>query len=187
MTTWKRGRVLLRRIQQDSSLPIDLLLKDFDRKPIPRVPGTAVFLTSNLEAGAPPVMLHHLKHNKVLHERVILASLVTEDVPTVEDTERFQVTDLPHNFHVVVAHYGFMESPDVPRLLELLNERGVPVRLLETSFYLGRETILPTGKTRFARWRKRLFIYLSRNAQSAATFFNLPPNRVVELGAQIQL
>jgi KUP system potassium uptake protein len=186
LSTWKRGRLLLISIQRESALPLELLIKDFEKRPIARVPGTAVFMTSDV-TGVPPVMLHHLKHNKVLHERVLVMSVSTEEVPSVPDDQRIDLRDLPQGFHVVTAHYGFMESPDVPRLLHLLSERGLQIRVAETSFYLGRETILPTGNSHFALWRKRLFILLSRNAQSAAAFFNLPPNRVVELGAQIQL
>jgi KUP system potassium uptake protein len=186
MTTWKRGRSLLSAIQREGTLPLDLLIQDLGKRGIARVPGTAVFMTSDV-GGAPPVMLHHLKHNKMLHERVILMSIQTEEVPVVADANRLERSDLPLGFHVVTAHYGFMESPDVPKLLQLLTEQGLRVRVADTSFYLGRETILASGTSKFARWRKRLFILLSRNAQSAATFFNLPPNRVVELGAQIQL
>ena len=186
LSTWKRGRLLLTTIQHEGALPLELLIKDLEKRPIVRVPGTAVFMTSDV-TGVPPVMLHHLKHNKMLHERVLIMSVGTEEVPSVPDDERIELRDLSLGFHVVVAHYGFMESPDVPHLLHLLSGRGLQIKVAETSFYLGRETILPTGTTELAPWRKRLFILMSRNAQSAATFFNLPPNRVVELGAQIQL
>ena len=186
MTTWKLGRNALTAIQKEGALPLELLIKDIEKRGITRVPGTAVFMTSSV-GGTPPVMLHHLKHNKVLHERVILMSIQTSEVPTVPEEERLEYTAMPLGFHVVVAHYGFMESPDVPRLLHLLASRGLETRISDTSFYLGRETILASGHSKLSLWRKRLFILLSRNAQSAATFFNLPANRVVELGAQIQL
>jgi KUP system potassium uptake protein len=150
-----------------------------------RVPGTAVFMTSDPE-GIPPVLLHHLKHNKVLHERVLLMSVVTEAVPRVPDAERATLRELGQGFHQVSARYGFMETPDVPALLRGMEEHGLTVKLPETSFYLGRETLIITPRKTMAMWRKRIFAILTRNARSATAFFGLPPGRVVELGAQIQ-
>jgi KUP system potassium uptake protein len=149
-----------------------------------------VFLTSN-QVAAPPVLLHHLKHNKVLHERVLLVSLTSEDFPNVTDAERVTVRDIGAGFFQVIGRYGFMEKPDVPKLLASLatlpaGER-LDVKPMETTFYLGRETLLPGGPSTMWGWRKRLFIFMSRNAQTASQFFGLPPNRVVEMGAQIQL
>ncbi len=194
MATWKRGRVLLVRIMEENSLPIDLFLNDVAKRIPQRVPGTAVFMTSQT-GGAPAVLLHHVKHNKVLHEQVILMSVKTEDIPHLPDDDRIEFTDLGQKFYLVIGRYGFMESPDVPELLRQLQSFGVAIRPLETTYYLGRETLIATpsrrgpGKEtlpRLALWRKKLFILMSRNAQSATTFFNLPPNRVVEMGAQIQ-
>ncbi len=201
MTTWNRGRARLTAIVRESTLPMDLFLADVGRRKPHRVPGTAVFLTSQ-SSGAPPVLLHHLKHNKVLHEKVILMSVVTEEIPQVDEDDRVECRELGDGFYEVVAHYGFMESPDVPAVLQALgvasgNGRPVAVKALDTSFYLGRETLIVTrgspkdaplgdGVARMSRWRKRLFVLMTRNARSATTFFGLPPNRVVELGAQIQ-
>jgi len=186
MTTWKRGRVLLSSILRRSSLPLDLFLRDVgNRKPV-RVPGTAVFMTSDPE-GTPVVMLHHLKHNKVLHEQVMLMSIISVEVPEVPDEERVEVERLPENFVRVVARYGFMETPNVPEILEYCEESGIAhLRPHEISFFLGRERLIPTGSARMARWRKKLFGIMSRNAQGATEFFQIPPNRVVELGAQIE-
>jgi KUP system potassium uptake protein len=190
MSTWKRGRDRLSQISNENTLPIELFLADITRRKPVRVPGVAIFLTS-VEGGAPPVLLHHLKHNKVLHERVVLMSVRTEEIPVVDEDDRVRCTELGEGFYQVSAKYGFMETPDVPSALRLLGAPGAlhPVQLkpMEASFFLGRETIIPTGKGWMARWRKRLFTVMARNAQSAAAFFNLPPNRVVELGAQIQL
>ena len=133
------------------------------------------------------MMLHHLKHNGVLKERVIFLSLRVEEVPTVDPGARIDYTDLGRGFHRVIAHYGFMESPDVPALLPELARFGVVTSPMQTSFFLARETLLASGEGNLAPWRKRLFILMSRNAQSASTFFNLPPNRVVEMGGQIQI
>jgi KUP system potassium uptake protein len=208
MSTWKKGRVRLIDIVRENTLPMDLFLDDIRRRQPYRVPGTAVFMTSD-PSGAPPVLLHHLKHNKVLHERVLLMSVTTEEIPQVGDAHRVDCSELGEGFFQVVAHYGFMETPDVPNVLEALgrehsNGKPVPVKLANTSFYLGRETLiatsgskrprastprgdggLPEGR-RMGRLRKKLFILMTRNAQSATAYFGLPANRVVELGAQIQ-
>jgi KUP system potassium uptake protein len=197
MTTWNRGRARLAAIVRENTLPMELFLADVGRRQPHRVPGTAVFLTSDT-SGAPPVLLHHLKHNKVLHERVMLMSVVTEEIPQVDEEDRVECRDLREGFYQVVAQYGFMETPDIPAVLRQLNAagNGKPLKPAETSFYLGRETLIATRKNptpgsvdgvgRMSHWRKRLFILMTRNARSATAFFGLPPNRVVELGAQIQ-
>jgi KUP system potassium uptake protein len=185
MTTWKRGRGIVTGLLRDNSLPIQLFLEDISRRKPPRVPGTAVFLTSD-PGGAPVVLLHHLKHNKVLHERVIVLSIAGEEIPQVHPEDRVELKECGEGFCQVTGRYGFMESPDIPGLLASLEAQGVRARPMETSFYLGRETLLPTGDSKLSYWRKKLFILMARNAQTATSFFNLPPNRVVELGAQIQ-
>ena len=194
MSTWKLGRRRLAQIMEDVSLPIELFLADFGPK-AHRVPGTAVFMT-RFAGGAPPVLLHHVKHNKVLHEQVVLMSVKTEEVPYVPEEERIEFRDLGQKFYSVTARYGFMESPDVPEVLKGLQARGVSIRPMETTYYLGRETLIATRPKPSAKpdrlpplsmWRKRLFVILNRNAQSAMTFFNIPANRVVEMGAQIQI
>jgi len=186
MTTWKSGRGILNSITRRASLPLDLLLEDIGRKAPTRVPGTAVFMTSD-NTGAPVVLMHHLKHNKALHERVILLSVNTAKTPDVSDDSRVTVTPLEHGFYRVTATFGFMEQPSVPEVLRLCERHGLNVRLGSTSFYLGSERLIPTGREKLARWRKKLFIVMSRNAQSATEYFQIPPNRVVELGAQIEL
>jgi KUP system potassium uptake protein len=197
MTTWNRGRARLAAIVRENTLPMDLFLADVSRRRPHRVPGTAVFLTS-YTSGAPPVLLHHLKHNKVLHERVMLMSVVTEEIPQVDQEERVECQEMGEGFYQVIARYGFMETPDIPAVLRQLTTsgNGKPVKPAETSFYLGRETLIANrkepspgtvdGTARMSHWRKRLFILMTRNARSATAFFGLPPNRVVELGAQIQ-
>jgi KUP system potassium uptake protein len=191
LATWKRGRQALAKMLREAALPLDLFLGEIARKDPHRVPGTAVFMTSSVGT-APPVMLHHLKHNKMLHERVVLVSVLTEEVPFVPERERITSRALGSGFFQVIGRYGFMETPSIPLLLELLAAQRAPnvaleLKPLETTYYLGRETLLPGGGSTMAGWRKRLFIIMARNSQSASSFFGLPPNRVVEMGAQIQL
>jgi KUP system potassium uptake protein len=206
MSTWKKGRAMLNEVLNAGSLPMDLFLDDVGRRKTLRVPGTAIFMTSSA-VGVPVVLLHHLKHNKVLHEHVILMSIVTEEVPEVSGEERITVEKLEHSFYRVEARYGFMESPDMPEVLSLARTHGVRARVQDTTFFLGRERIIisgsrwdrapkrgvrrvPEGTVRrisMARWRKKLFVVMAQNARSATEFFAIPPNRVVELGAQVEL
>jgi KUP system potassium uptake protein len=185
MTTWKRGREALGKFMADATLPLDVFLLDLTTNPIHRISGTGVFMTSNPN-GVPPVLLHHVKHNRVLHENVILLSVQTKTVPEVPNAERVTVTKLEQGFFQVKAQYGFMESPNVPELLKRTGGQ-FPIGEHEVTYYLGRETLLTTGSSTLATWRKRIFSLMSRNAQPATAFFNIPPNRVVELGTQVQL
>jgi KUP system potassium uptake protein len=208
MSTWKKGRARLSEIVLENTLPIDIFLADISKRKPVRVPGIAVFLTS-VRGGAPPVLLHHLKHNKVLHDRVILLSVISQEIPQVANTDRISYRDLGEGFCEVIANYGFMETPDIPEMLQSLrlakdDGREIQIDVKSTSFYLGRETLIPVDRKKkkgtaapasstdgthtrvMGKWRKKLFIFMTRNAQSATAFFGLPPNRVVELGAQIQ-
>jgi len=195
MTTWRKGRQIVTSQLQSGALPLELVIEDVERRHLHRVPGTAVFMTSD-PVGAPPVLLHHLKHNKVLHERVVMMSLINHLVPQVPPEEKVEVTPRDGGFYTVVGHYGFMETPDVPALIARLAEHGLVLKMPETTFYLGRETIIPVKRhmsigqwlrRRMPTWRKRVYIVLANNARPANAFFNLPPNRVVEMGAQIQI
>lgn len=191
MTTWKRGRAILTERMQDISLPMDVFLDDIGSNPRARVPGTAVFMTSE-SLGVPVVLLHHLKHNKVLHETVIILSIRTADVPETLRHERVNIEALAHGFFRVIATYGFMESPDVKEILQRCRDTGIAARPLDTSYYLGREQLIPRrgpwkkGGMSMNLVRKKIFAVMSRNARSATEYFQLPPNRVVELGTQIE-
>jgi KUP system potassium uptake protein len=185
MTTWKAGRELLAGILKQGTMPMELLLDDLERRRVPRVAGTAVFMTSTT-GGAPLVLLHHLKHNRVLHDEVILLSVQSADVPEVDSAERVHVHSLGQGFYRVVALFGFMETPNVPAVLARARSAGIRAVPAETSYFLGREQLLPYGASSMARWRKKLFVFMSRNARSATDFFGLPPNRVVELGTQLE-
>jgi KUP system potassium uptake protein len=186
MTTWKTGRGLLANRLYDRLLPVELFLRDIEASQPPRVAGTAVFMTGNA-TGVPPALLHNFKHNRVLHNQVVFLTILTEEVPYVDRQERVEVTPLGNGFFRMVAHYGFMEAPDVRRILAQAKSRGLALDVMNTSFFLGRETLLASRQPGMARWRKYLFALMSRNAQQATSFFHIPPNRVVELGAQIEL
>jgi KUP system potassium uptake protein len=185
MTTWKRGRQLLRELLLSRSMPEEDLLKSIEGSRIPRVPGTAIFMTSEAE-GVPVVLLHHLKHNKVLHERVILLSVQVREFPDVPLDKRLSIEPLSQGFYRAKAYYGFMETPSAAEIAALCTKAGVKAKYMDTTYYLGRERLLPVGPSKMAKWRKKLFAYLARNARSATEFFGIPPNRVVELGAQIE-
>ena len=186
MTTWKLGRKALADAIRAGLLPLDLFFEDVVRTKPSRVPGTAVFMASN-PTGTPPVLLHHFKHNKVLHQTVILLTVESLTVPEVAPERRLEVKHLQEGFHYVTLRYGFSERPDVPAALTLCKDHGLPIELSDTSYYLGRETLLPTGKSSMWRWRKGLFAFISRNARPATAYFGLPPGRVVELGMQVDL
>jgi KUP system potassium uptake protein len=184
MTTWKRGREVLSQRFREQMLPLEDFY-DLLRVEIPaRVPGTAVFMTSSRE-GTPPALLHNFLHNRVVHQHVVLLTIITEDAARVSERERFTQEPLDSGFIRIVAHYGFMEQPDVPKLLA---RAGIVGASLEgTSFFLGRETMIATKRPGMARWRVHVFSFLSKNSQPATRFFNIPPDRVMELGAQIEL
>lgn len=186
MATWFRGRRAVQKELFAGSLPLGMFLTEIERSPPTRVAGTAVFMTSN-PSGTPGSLLHNLKHNKVLHQKVVLLRFALGDTPYVEDAQRIQIESLPHGFYRVTAYFGFMESPDLPSVLNACTEEGLDLNPMKTTFFLGRETILATAKPGMAQWRKRLFSLMSRNAQQATAYFQIPPNRVVELGMQIEI
>lgn len=186
MTTWKRGRELLGKRMRDTALPLDVFLADIQVRVPHRVQGNAVFMSGNSE-GVPHALLHNLKHNKVLHQRNVLLTLVAEEVPHVTDDERLEIIELGQGFIRMIAHHGFMETPHVPTILELAAARGYEYKMNLTTFFLGRETLIASDRKEMAIWREKLFAGMSLNARSATSFFGLPPNRVVEMGAQIEL
>jgi KUP system potassium uptake protein len=186
LTTWKRGRSLLMRRLADDAMPLELFIQSIEASPPTRVPGTAVFLTST-QNRVPHALLHNLKHNKVLHERVVFLTIVTEDIPYVPDEERYEIKPLGCDFFRMVANYGFKDDPDVPELLEDCGRRGFVFDMMETSFFVSRETLIATVTPGMALWREKLFVSMSKNATKASEFFQVPTNRVVELGTQVEL
>jgi KUP system potassium uptake protein len=186
MTTWKKGRALLGQRLSASSFPVDMFLADVAQNPPHRVPGTAVFMSGNAH-GTPLALLHNLKHNKVLHQRVVLLTISTADAPHADPDDRLKVEQLKDGFYRVRAFYGFMEEPNVPEILVECKEHGLEFKDEDTTFFLSRETIIPSDTPGMWLWREKLFAYMSRNAQRATAFFKLPANRVVELGMQIEI
>jgi KUP system potassium uptake protein len=186
MLTWHDGRKLLAKRYEDARVPVEVILNDIEKYKLVRTPGTGAFLSVS-PAGTPITLLHLLKHTESLPQRVILLSMVSANSPFVSKRRRLNLTDLGHGFHRVIATYGFMQTPNIPEILEIATMMGLEVDVYSTTFYVGRETLLSTGEAKMSRWRKGLFAFLSRNAWNVSTYFNIPPNRVVELGSQVEL
>jgi KUP system potassium uptake protein len=186
LSTWKRGRQVLGRRMRETALPLELFLADLEKSKVIRVPGTAVFMTGDTE-GTPHALLHNVKHNHVVHEQVVILTVETSEVPYVPQRERLDVIPQGQGFCRIVARYGFMQDPNVPRALALASTEEFPIEPMRTTYFVGREKLIPAGKSGMARWREGLFAFLSRNAEGATAFFRIPSNRVVELGAQIEL
>jgi len=185
LTTWAKGRRLMIARMNEQSLPIEVFIKSAAASAT-RVPGTAVFMTSSV-SGVPHALLHNLKHNKVLHERVMLLTVRIEDVPYVAEDQRTKTDDYQAGFFRVVLRYGFMEDIDVPAALARIENCGVTCKPMDTSFFLARQTLIASSRPGMAIWREKLFAWMLRNAESAMLFFKLPTNRVVELGSQVEI
>ena len=185
LTTWAKGRKLMIERMREAAMPTGIFIKSAASS-ASRVGGTAVFMTSTAD-GVPHALLHNLKHNKVLHERVVLLTVKIEDVPYVDEGKRVKSEDLGSGFYRVVLRYGFMQDPDVPAALTSHAICGAEFRMMDTSFFLARQTLLPSSRPGMAIWREKLFAWMLRNAESAMEFFKLPTNRVIELGSQVEI
>lgn len=185
LTTWARGRKLMIKRMNEAAMPASIFIKSAAGSAT-RVPGTAVFMTTAPD-GIPHALLHNLKHNKVLHERVMLLTVKIEDVPYVEEKKRFELTNLGGGFFRLIIRYGFMQETDVPAALVKVESCGPEFKMMDTSFFLARQTLLTSDRPGMAIWREKLFAWMLRNAESAMEFFKLPPNRVVELGSQVEI
>jgi KUP system potassium uptake protein len=186
MTTWMRGRQILRARLEEGLVRVDVLLKDVAEKPPVRVRGTAVFLSGTAQH-VPTTFMHNLKHNKVLHEKIVFLTVITEEIPRVPPKERTEVQELGQDFYRMILRYGFMDEVNVPAALAKVKAPGLMFPPMETTYFLGKETVLATGRPGMARWRERLFAAMTRNARDATSFFALPPNRVVELGSRVEI
>lgn len=186
LSTWKRGRALLMGRLKTGAIALEPFIQSMVRHPPARVHGTAVFLTASKE-GVPHALLHNLAHNKVLHERVIFLTVLTQDEPYVPESQRVVIEDLGYDFYRITVRYGFKDEPDIPKALELCGQHGLEFKMMETSFFLSRETIISTGLPGMAHWREQLFISMARNAEGAMSFFRIPTNRVIELGSQVEI
>jgi KUP system potassium uptake protein len=186
MTTWKKGRKLLYSRLSAEAMTVDSFVENMRQSSITTIPGTAIFMTPNADM-TPHALLHSLKHYKSLHERVIILTVETLDIPHVEDALRVIVEKMDDRFYRVKVKFGFMDQPDLSKALQLCASQSLMLDLMDTSFFLGRETLIPKIGSEMAFWREKLFVAMFRNAGSAATYFRLPPNRVVELGSQVVL
>jgi len=185
LTTWSRGRSLMRQHMAEGAIPIEVFTKSAHGSAA-RVPGTAIFMAS-AASGVPSALLHNIKHNKVLHERVVVLTVAIQDVPYVEPNERYEVKDLGNGFYRMTLRFGFLEETDVPAALRQTKMCGAPFEMMHTSFFLSRQTLIASAKPGMAIWREKLFAWMLRNAASAMEFFRLPTNRVVELGSQLEI
>ena len=186
LSTWKRGRQILLQRLQTGAIALEPFVASMIAHPPTRVPGTAVFLSASKE-GVPHALLHNLAHNKVLHERVVFLTVLTEDVPYVTGKKRIQIEEMGRGFYRIYLHFGFQDAPHIPKALLLCKQAGVEFDMMQTSFFLSRETIISTGMPGMAPWREHIFIAMARNAEGAMSFFRIPTNRVIELGSQVEI
>lgn len=186
MMTWRRGRKILHDKMQENTLPLGPFIQSLQLDRPATVPGTAVFMISSPDI-VPHALLHNLKHNKVLHERVVLLTVYTEEIPFVADDQRIEIQKLEGGFCIIKAHYGFKESPDVPALLEQCSKHGLVFNMMDTSFFLSRERLIPAAKPSMPIVFERIFSGMTKNAMNATDFFKIPTNRVVELGTQVEI
>jgi len=186
LTTWAKGRALMRQRLAEAALPLPVFIKSTAAS-VHRVRGTSVFLSTSADV-VPAALLHNLKHNQVLHSRVLILNVKVEDVPHVPPEKRVEIHDAGDGFYRVILHYGFMQEVDVPRDLATIKTCGEPFNMMTTSFFLGRQKLIAAKKGReMALWREKLFAWMLKSSESAMEFFKLPTNRVVELGSQLQI
>jgi KUP system potassium uptake protein len=186
MTTWKKGRTLLYEKMYAHNPPLEVFVARQAAERPTRVEGKAVFMAGGPDV-APPALIQNLRHNKVLHSHITVLTVVTEEVPRMPRDEKVTVEDLGHGFYRIVAHYGFMEEPNVPYILALAREKGLDFELAETGFFLGRERLVADRHPLMPIWREKLFSFMTRNAVGATAFFHIPSEQVVELGSQVEI
>ena len=186
MTTWRLGRRILNQRLAEGALSLDAFVNELGGGRVHRVPGTAIFMSRSFE-GVPTTLLHNIKHNKVVHKNVVLLTVETEETSHLSPEERYEWQELGHGVYRLRLHFGYMEDPDIPETLQKIEGGPVQFNSIATSYFLGRETLIPTKRRGMAIWREHIFAWMMRNASSASVFFNLPANQVIELGAQVEL
>ena len=186
MTTWQKGRRILYEHLKTRSMAVEEFCQKILREPPIRVPGTALYMSGD-PWGIPVPLLHNLKHNKVLHQRVAILTITTREVPVVPKKDRVTIQEVIPNFYRIIVHYGFMETPKMKHILEACRQRDIHFKLEETTFVLGRETILASGHLEMSVWREKLFALMAKNAQRPTAFFKIPPNQVIEVGIQVEM
>lgn len=186
MATWKRGRDSVQTRLNQETMPLSLFVNSIGASAGQTVPGTAVFMNSSLEQ-VPHALLHNMKHNKIIHERNIVLRIATQDVPFVEDAERLTINEISHNFYLITAYYGFKEQPDIEQIFALCRTHSLHLDVMDTSFFVSRERIIPNRDNPMHRMRQMLYIAMARNAVPVTDFFSIPSNRVVEMGTQVML
>lgn len=186
MSTWATGRKILAERLKAKSQPMEDFIRFINETPPRRVEGAALYMTSDTW-GVPVPLLHNLKHNKVMHSQIAILTIKTQEIPTVNKKDRVKIEELAPRFYRVVASYGFMEIPKIKHILEACREQGIPFAIQETTFVLGRETILPAGDAALSLWREKLFAFMARNAERPTAFFKIPPNQVIEVGIQVEI
>jgi KUP system potassium uptake protein len=184
MLTWRRGASILAAKTRRLETPIDQLIQSLEKSPPPRVPGTAVFLSAAPES-APTALLHSLKHYKVLHQNNVILTVMTESIPRVAAQGRVQMEEIGNSFLRVILHFGFMETPNIPRALAIARKLGWTFDIMSTSFFLSRRSVRPDARSGMPTWQDKLFIFLAQNADDASSYFQLPTDRVVEIGTQV--
>ena len=184
MLTWRRGAKILAAKTRRLETPVEVLIKSLEKSPPPRVPGTAVFLTATPDS-APTALLHSLKHYKVLHTNNVILTIITENVPRVAPQDRVEMESLGDGFMRVILHFGFMETPNIPKALAIARKLGWTFDIMSTSFFLSRRSVRPDARSGMPAWQDRLFIFLAQNADDASSYFQLPTDRVVEIGTQV--
>jgi len=186
MATWKRGRDSVQTRLNNETMPLSLFVNSIGASAGQTVQGTAVFMNSSLEQ-VPHALLHNMKHNKIIHERNIVLRIATKDVPFVEDSERLSINEISHHFYLITANYGFKEQPDIEQIFALCRNHSLNLDVMDTSFFVSREHIIPNKENPMHRLRQMLYIVMARNAVPVTDFFSIPSNRVVEMGTQIRL
>jgi KUP system potassium uptake protein len=186
MATWVQGTRRLRAKLIREGVPLADFLKIMTQRAPARVPGAAIYLTSEPDT-TPAALMHSIKHYRVLHEKNVLLRVINESRPYLDDAERIEITDLGDGFSYLIVRYGYMETPNIPKALAACRKRGLKFDIMSTSFFLSRRTIVASSASDFASWRRQLFVFMSKNSADPTSFFHLPPGRVVELGTQVSL